>query len=1142
MKKQALNLLKKQTVAVIIVSIFLSFFLTAVMLLLQHLQLLKHHFEESIEIVADKKALEFNSCFSAVVKSVEEAKSYVLRTIDEEKILKDPEYEKKYMAEVSRELVMLAELSNVSASVYFRMNMDKYGGSRGVFFVKSPSGFLNIRPTNLLNYSPTDMNHVGWYHTPLWKGEAVWLPPYENKNINIHMVSYDMPLYKNGEFLGIIGMDINLATIKDIVDTLPIEASLAVLIGQDNDFVYYNNSHFKGKSVDYFTDIPSIVASFENAGEVGLQEFMWNSRPHFGEIRKLDNGMSLVIALSRDIFVEVWNKELVTLAVTFLLISLVAGLALAYSMNYIISPIKIITKTTLKLARGELNLEIPYNSKNELGIISDNIRMMTSQMKEYIAHISEQTKKERAAKEAALTQSKSKSEFLASMYLSLHDIDLENDSFSEIHSRGYIGETIGRAIGGATAVLPQVMTQLSDESSWPDLMKFVDLTTINERMKNKITIAQEFFGAGGKWCRGRFIAMDRGPDGTLKHVLWAVEYIDEERKERERLEGEVAKSIAASQAKSAFLANMSHEIRTPINAVLGMDEMILRESQDKSILEYAAKIRTAGTNLLSIVNEILDFSKIEAGKMELIPENYDISSITIDIVNMIAERAKNKGLDFNLVFEPSIPKTLFGDSVRIKQCILNLITNAVKYTREGGVTFTLGYEKVDENSILLLVSIKDTGIGIKEEDMEKLCSPFERIEEGRNKTIEGTGLGMSIVKRLLDMMDTRLEVQSVYGEGSEFSFKVMQTVIDWTETGDISNAYKNIVERMSSYKEKLHASRARLLFVDDTEMNLEVIKGLLKNTGIKLDTVLSGKQALEMVSENCYDIIFIDHRMPEMDGIETLHAMQNMQENKSAGKPCIALTANALTGVRKMYIDEGFTDYLSKPVDPDKLEDMIRRYLPEEYLEEAPESENAEDSENQGDSELIEKLREIEGIDVDSALKNCGSAEVFESTIKKYYNVIEEKASELEGFYDAEDWKNYCTKVHALKSTSRLVGLMEVSEKAAHLEELSDKKDADEIRKNHGPLMELYRSFIQRLASLLKEDDNSADKPVISEEDLNEKLAKIGEFADSFDIDGLDAIVEELSAFAMPPSFADKFAKIKTCIENVDFIELKKLL
>ena len=443
-----------------------------------------------------------------------------------------------------------------------------------------------------------------------------------------------------------------------------------------------------------------------------------------------------------------------------------------------------------------------------------------------------------------------------------------------------------------------------------------------------------------------------------------------------------------------------------------MNEMILRECNDKTILGYSANIKTAGSNLLSIINDILDFSKIEAGKMELLPDNYEMSSLIIDLMNMTRARAQNKGLKYELNISPDFPKTLFGDSVRIKQCILNLLTNAIKYTKEGSITFSIDFTKISEDELILKVHIIDTGGGIKSEDMEKLFAPFERIEEGKNRTIEGSGLGISIVRKLLHMMNSTLEVQSTYGKGSDFSFQIKQKVIDWTPAGDLNEAYKESIKEMAGYKEKLHAPKAHLLFVDDTAMNLDVIKGLLKNTGIKIDTALSGKEAIEAVKNNTYDIIFIDHRMPEMDGIETLNSMKKMSDNLSAGKPCIALTANAISGVRKMYLNEGFDDYISKPVNPAKLEELIKQYLPEDYIEEALYEENEEVSESAFENSVfINKLYNIEELDADAALQNCGSEELLLFTINQYYDSIDEKALELQNFYEGEDWNNYEIKV-----------------------------------------------------------------------------------------------------------------------------------
>lgn len=387
----------------------------------------------------------------------------------------------------------------------------------------------------------------------------------------------------------------------------------------------------------------------------------------------------------------------------------------------------------------------------------------------------------------------------------------------------------------------------------------------------------------------------------------------------------------ANRAKSAFLANMSHEIRTPINAVLGMDEMILRESEEKQIINYAEDIRTAGRTLLSLINDILDFSKVEQGKMELVPTQYDLASCVNDLVNMIRSRADKKGLRFELEVDKSIPHILFGDEIRIKQCVLNLLTNAVKYTEKGSVKFEVGFSKKDDNNIMLRFTVSDTGAGIKQEDMEKLFSPFSRIEEGKNRSIEGTGLGMSITMQLLELMDSELKVDSTYGEGSVFSFEVEQKVVRWQPIGDYAKRYASGGRGVHIYHELFHAPNARLLVVDDNAMNLTVFKGLLKKTLIGIDTASSGAEALRLAELNNYDIYFIDHMMPDMDGIETLKRLRAMDGKKEA--KCIALTANAVSGARETYIEAGFNDYLSKPVDGERLERMIASMLPEEKLE-----------------------------------------------------------------------------------------------------------------------------------------------------------------------------------------------------------------
>ena len=525
---------------------------------------------------------------------------------------------------------------------------------------------------------------------------------------------------------------------------------------------------------------------------------------------------------------------------------------------------------------------------------------------------------------------------IANIFMTVHELDIASNEVTEIKSQSAVVNDVLNAVHcDPQGMLRTVMETVTDESSYDDVMRFIDLSTLEQRLSRTDTIAVEYLNKQKLWRRGRFVASRRDDKGHLTRVLWLSEDIDNEKRERNELVIATERAIAASEAKSSFLSNVSHEIRTPINAVLGMNEMILRECEDKNILAYSESVRTAGNTLLGLVNDILDFSKIEAGKMEIIPVDYDLSSVINDLVNMIQTKADDKGLKLEIDINRNIPKLLNGDEVRIKQIITNLLTNAVKYTEEGTVTFCIRYDRLpdDPDSVLLKFYVKDTGIGIKKEDIKKLFSKFERIEEERNRNIEGTGLGMSITKRLLEMMDSSLVVESIYGLGSKFSFKLKQKVVKWEEIGDYEAAYKASIGRREKYHEKFRASKAEILVVDDTEVNLEVFKSLLKKTAVKVDTAISGDDGLTLAYDKKYDIIFLDHMMPEKDGIETLHELRSRPKDPNIKTPVICLTANAISGAREYYICEGFDNYLTKPVDSEKLENMILEYLPKEKIE-----------------------------------------------------------------------------------------------------------------------------------------------------------------------------------------------------------------
>lgn len=617
------------------------------------------------------------------------------------------------------------------------------------------------------------------------------------------------------------------------------------------------------------------------------------------------------------------------------------------------------------------------------------------------------------------------------------------------------------------------------------------------------------------------------------------------------LETQLATAKAASKAKSDFLSNMSHEIRTPINAVLGLNEMILRESHDDVISNYAKDIENAGKNLLSIVNDILDFSKIEAGKLEIVPTNYDLSSSINNIVNMISKRAADKNLSLNVDIDPNCPHFLYGDDVRLGQCCLNILTNAVKYTNEGSVTLSISGKKVDYSHVMITFHVIDTGIGIRDKDIPKLFTAFQRIDEERNRTIEGTGLGLNIVQSLLTLMNSHLEVESSYGKGSDFHFSVLQGVIDWDPIGDFKETYRKSLENTIEYHELFTAPNARILVVDDTELNLTVVRGLLKQTKVQIDTVLSGYEALESVKNQHYDVIFLDHRMPGMDGIETFNNMLKLPENKSKGVPVIALTANAVSGAKEMFLAAGFSDYMTKPIESKKLEEMLEKYLPPELIEhvEIPEDdgeiksldENGEIDEDDT-SAVSEKFAALKGVDVEEALKYTGGAEILEETLKEFYKNIDKNAAKIQEFVDEGDIRNYTILVHALKSSARLIGAAKLSDDAKYLEKCGDDENEAEILEKTPALLELYRTYKDNLAPLCAEDEDDTNKEEMTLEQYTEAISNIKECIEAFDFDTADQIVAMMKDYKIPDEKKEHFNQLKEAISEVDRDKILKIV
>lgn len=546
----------------------------------------------------------------------------------------------------------------------------------------------------------------------------------------------------------------------------------------------------------------------------------------------------------------------------------------------------------------------------------------------------------------------------------------------------------------------------------------------------------------------------------------------------------------ATKSKSDFLSNMSHEIRTPINAVLGMNEMILRESKEDTIKEYAVNVESSGKMLLSLINDILDFSKIESGKMEIVPVKYQLSSVLNDLLNMIQPKAAQKGLKLEIEVNGNTPNYLYGDEVRIRQIVTNLLTNAVKYTDTGTVTLKVNFWKRTEDEIQLCFDICDTGRGIKPEDQQKLFQSFRRVDQQNNRNIEGTGLGLAITKSFVDMMWGSLKVESVYGEGSTFSAAIPQKVVSKEGIGDFKKQIEQSVQAHASYRESFHAPDAKILVVDDNGMNLTVVKGLLKQTQVQIDTAMSGVECLQKLRENEYHVLLLDHMMPQMDGVETLGHIK--EEGLAKEMPIIALTANAVSGARELYMDYGFQDYLSKPIAGKALEKALIHWLPQELLiltEEDEAEENTEMVEAEaGKAETVEieaDKAEMEAevcetaadttiaeLDKETAMMYCcNSEEMYRELLNSYYGQREKWMTSIPAYIEQEDWENYRILVHSIKSNSMTIGAKNFSEEARKHEFAVKEGNYDLPKKEWRKFLTHYKKVLVQVQDILEHSE-----------------------------------------------------------------------
>lgn len=594
----------------------------------------------------------------------------------------------------------------------------------------------------------------------------------------------------------------------------------------------------------------------------------------------------------------------------------------------------------------------------------------------------------------------------------------------------------------------------------------------------------------------------------------------------------------ATRSKSKFLANMSHEIRTPMSAVMGMNEMILRESNEQNIRNYAVETKIAAESLLHIINDILDITKIEEGKLTLIPVEYSLAELIKDLYTLVRFRAEGKNLAFSISVDETLPSKLEGDDLKLKQVLINLLSNAVKYTKEGSVALEISNS---ENGGIRFV-VRDTGIGIKEEDLGRLFDAFERLDKQRNRSIQGTGLGLSITASLLKLFGSELMVKSEYGKGSEFSFVINQPIADHTPIGEIDLNSRGYTYK--AFSAKYEAPGTRILVVDDNSINRKVFINLLKGTKIEIDDAAGGKESVQMAHDKRYDIIFMDHMMPEVDGIAALQAIRADKDGKCSDVPVIALTANAIAGSDQFYLNKGFDGFLSKPIVTKALDETLFRLLGDAVVKQG--EQGAAESGEEGpaeDSKDISELPVIDGIDWGYAITHFPGCKLLIDTVRLFRVSIKKDAEELEGYFrdiDSDNTRNsYRIKVHSMKNSAALIGIIQLAGMAMELEKASRSGDIQLIKAMHPIFITRWQSYFDALQVFSTADEtlkNSAD----FREELEEIFVKINDAAIDMDVDTLDEMSAKLDGYSFSEEAAKKIDEIQSAILDFDVEKLSE--
>ena len=595
----------------------------------------------------------------------------------------------------------------------------------------------------------------------------------------------------------------------------------------------------------------------------------------------------------------------------------------------------------------------------------------------------------------------------------------------------------------------------------------------------------------------------------------------------------------ANRAKTNFVSNMSHEIRTPMNSIVGITEILLRSRHSPKEQEYLLNIQSSGRVLLTIINDVLDCSKMEAGKMQLFDEPYDTCSLFHDLRISMENRIGHSGLELIYDIDQDIPCKLKGDMGRIRQVIINLVNNAIKYTEKGSVRFSVHVRQKNTDKVMLYYEVADTGIGIRKEDQKILFDAFQRVEMDRNRYVEGTGLGLTISQNLVNMMGGVIEVESEYGKGSRFFFTIEQTIIDPTPVSAVNyNGQKdNVTEKEAECL--FIAPEAHILLVDDNELNLVVAKQLLKPLRMQIDTAENGLQAVKMVRGSQYDLVLMDHMMPVMDGIEAAKAIRALPEDKYQKLPIIALTANAMVDARKEFLNAGMNGFVAKPIDFARICNQLKLWLPKDLVRDVPKEEAKKLlADDLSDREIQPEDPQM-GFSFEEGVNHCGSKAALMKTIRIFYRTIDSKADKIEQCLKEGLISDYVVEVHALKSSALLIGAVPLSEAAKELEGYGKQGKTELLEEKTPDLLAMYRDFKDILKPYA--DKEEAARQEASNGEWCQALQQIHQCIEQFDLDGVDRIMEKLEEYQIPECIRESMDQLRVYVADVSMEEIMEL-